>query len=296
MAYDESGMWKPEDDSVETRLTGLMSQNSPLMKQAKTAGMQTAASRGLLNSSIAVGAAQGEAYKVATPIAQQDSAQTAQKNLSSQEFGQNRTIQSDSLTAQKEMQATDITSKEKMQQKDINWQKTQQLADIAAQKERLGLQLTSAEKQAAADRANAVKLETMRNDSAVDLKKMDTAAARDQQLRDIAFQESQKTKDRAQELLIANKNISEAQRKGAADMVNAAQASYQTEYQSIMNNTSLSADSRRKLLENAKSTFDTQMSLVEQTYNIDLKWSTGKDVGKLKDTAASSGTSRGPTQ
>lgn len=80
MAYNTQGQWEYEDDSVSKQVNKLTSQNSPLMKQAKTTGMQAANRRGLLNSSMAVGEAQKEAYNAAIPIASQEASQIANKN------------------------------------------------------------------------------------------------------------------------------------------------------------------------------------------------------------------------
>ena len=65
------------DSSVSGQLNTLLSSGSPLMQQAATQGLEYANSRGLLNSSMASGAAQGEMIKAATPIATSD----AQANL-----------------------------------------------------------------------------------------------------------------------------------------------------------------------------------------------------------------------
>lgn len=57
MAIDPAtGLWKDEDDSVSKKLTGLLDQDNAYMKQAETQGQQQAGKRGLLNSSMAVGA------------------------------------------------------------------------------------------------------------------------------------------------------------------------------------------------------------------------------------------------
>lgn len=58
--------------SVNDNVNQLTDSDSLYMQQARQSGLNTAASRGLLNSSIASGAAQGAAIKAATPIAQQD--------------------------------------------------------------------------------------------------------------------------------------------------------------------------------------------------------------------------------
>lgn len=273
MAYNAEGMWQPEDDTVETRVTGLMSKNSGLMQQAKTAGLQQANARGLLSSSMAVGASQAEAYKPALQIASQDASQTAQKNLQAQGFKENRTIQGDSIANQQTMQGRDIEATKARQEADIKNQQQmqgtqiastekQQMADIAAQKERLGLQLSYDERRALADREQQTAMQ-----------QRELEAAQTQQQRDIEFQTGQKTADRTLEERIATWNVSEAQRQNASQAASSAQAAYQTELQSIMNNQNLTADQRTKFMNNAKATFDVQMGLVEQLFNIDLTWS-----------------------
>lgn len=71
-----------DDDSVARRTAEIMGKNSPLMDIARTRGLQTGNSRGLLNSSFAAGAATDEMIKAATPIATADAGIAAQKNLS----------------------------------------------------------------------------------------------------------------------------------------------------------------------------------------------------------------------
>jgi hypothetical protein len=70
-----------ENDSVESRVGGLISRDSDLMKIARQDGMESANKRGLLNSSIAAGAAQREVIRAATPIATADAQAALQKNL-----------------------------------------------------------------------------------------------------------------------------------------------------------------------------------------------------------------------
>lgn len=81
MAYDASGKWSMEDDGVASRVAAISSGNSDLMKAARTQGLQSMQRRGLGNSSMAVGAAQGAALNAAVPIASQEASQIAQKNL-----------------------------------------------------------------------------------------------------------------------------------------------------------------------------------------------------------------------
>ena len=69
-----------QDQTVEGRLGGILGQESPLMQRAATSGMQFANQRGLLNSSMAAGAAQGAMIDRAMPIAQQDAQQAWQRD------------------------------------------------------------------------------------------------------------------------------------------------------------------------------------------------------------------------
>lgn len=59
-------------DTVRGQMEGLLDSGSEYIRRAKQSGMEAANRRGLLNSSIAAGAAQGAAYDAALPIAQQD--------------------------------------------------------------------------------------------------------------------------------------------------------------------------------------------------------------------------------
>lgn len=80
MAWNAQGKWTPEDDSVTTKLNGLLASDSPYIAQARQAGVRDAGKRGLLNSSIAAGSAENAAIAAAAPIASQEASQTAQKN------------------------------------------------------------------------------------------------------------------------------------------------------------------------------------------------------------------------
>jgi hypothetical protein len=65
--------WVVDDKStVSGQMTGLMAADSPYMQQAQTMAAQAANSRGLINSSMAVGAGTDAAIRSALPIAQQD--------------------------------------------------------------------------------------------------------------------------------------------------------------------------------------------------------------------------------
>lgn len=83
-----SGTAMTQDPSSESmssmQANKIMSEDSPLMRLSRQQGMLSAARRGLGNSSIAAGAAQGEATKQAVPLAQQDAATVSRQELANQ--------------------------------------------------------------------------------------------------------------------------------------------------------------------------------------------------------------------
>lgn len=66
--------WVTENSTVSGQMEGLLGKNSKYLNLARTKAMQTANSRGMLNSSMAAGAGEAAAIEAALPIAQQDAA------------------------------------------------------------------------------------------------------------------------------------------------------------------------------------------------------------------------------
>ncbi len=62
------------NQTVQGQVKAIIDENSPLMQQAETRSLQKANQRGLMNSSIAVGAGQSALYDAAAPIAAADAA------------------------------------------------------------------------------------------------------------------------------------------------------------------------------------------------------------------------------
>lgn len=207
--YDpETGVYTESNEGVAGRMTDLLSKDNAYMKQATTAGMKAANRRGLLNSSMAVGAIEDSRIKAAMPIASQEASQAHQTNLTGrslqmQDVTSKRDTEASMARLQQEiesregisaadrasregiagrdiesregMQRTDIESREGMQQSDIESRQSMQLADIAAAKERLGMQLTQEERLA---------LEQI--SSRENIAGMEISAAEQRQLADIA--------------------------------------------------------------------------------------------------------------
>lgn len=139
MGWNADGSWTPEDDSVSSRVSALTSQDSALMRQARTSGMATANRRGLLNSSIAAGAGESAALGTATPIASQDAQQVYGKNV--------QKLQGDQQMAQTQLQID--ADKYKTDQSTAS-NKYQIDAQVAADRERTTATLAAQDRQALA--------------------------------------------------------------------------------------------------------------------------------------------------
>lgn len=194
------------DDSVVTSLNKLTSQDSPLMRQAQTSGLQMANRRGLLNSSMAVKAAEDAAYAAAVPVASQEAAQANTENMAN-------------LDASTRLQLQSLSDAGQM------------------------------------DRLNA-----------------SIGATNTQQQNEINYQTAMKQLDRGLQEKLAKMNLDESQRGSAAQSVLASQELYNNRINNIMANTNLSAEDRTAQLASAKSFFDIQMDLVQQMYDVSLKW------------------------
>ena len=103
--------------TVEDRMTGLLSKSSPYMKVARTGAKKQAASRGLLNSTIAAGAGEDAAIKNALPIASQDAG--AYNAMETQEYQQKAT--------------EDLLGQETGYKSDLMTQEAQQVSDLSQQ-------------------------------------------------------------------------------------------------------------------------------------------------------------------
>lgn len=89
-------------DLVENRVTNLLARDNPYVANARSRGLQGAAKRGMLNSSIAQGSAERAAIESALPIATQDANTMSQtRMLNQQELNKNlmqeRQIQNEML-------------------------------------------------------------------------------------------------------------------------------------------------------------------------------------------------------
>lgn len=160
-----------ENDSVANQLNALTDSGSSYIKQAEAAGERTAQRRGLLNSSIAAGAARGAAITAAAPIAMQDAQQMAQRNLARLDADYQTDRLNAGIVSQEKMQGLDLASRTTLQEADIANQRSLQANEISsrnalqtqalqAESDRLGRTLTAQEAQSVREITNQQFMQT----------------------------------------------------------------------------------------------------------------------------------------
>lgn len=166
MAWAANGTWTPETTSVATKLDGLLSSNSPYIKAARASGTQQAARRGLMNSSIAAGAAESAAISAALPIASQDAQAIENRNQTQLEgninLNNSTKIQQMQGDQSKELAAINNAAEALRLKEQAGYQLT---AQEAAQKATLEQQ---AQQIAASDRQALLAAETSRSNALTD--------------------------------------------------------------------------------------------------------------------------------
>jgi len=147
--------WTPDTkQTVQGQVNDIIAQDSPLMQKAETRAKQQMNARGLINSSMAVGAGQSALYDAALPIAQQDAsthANAAQVNANAantmtlanqdatnraSEFGANATNalqqQTNTIKQQTALSDADVANKIALQDLDNQFKVAISNADIAS--------------------------------------------------------------------------------------------------------------------------------------------------------------------
>lgn len=232
------------------RVTGMLSAGNPYIEQAKSAGMDVANSRGLLNSSIAAGASQKAAYDAAVPIATNDA------NIQSA-----ATLQGGQIASTEKIATANNVTQTAIAGMNIDASAKQQAAAILSQ-----------EKISAASLTNQADIAKLQSDTQQSIAALNISDADKQQLLSLAAQQRLADTQQSTSLQVANMNVSSDQQDKAAAAALGYAQNYSSMVNAINNNTQIPADARAAYLQNAKTLYDNGMSLVEQTYNVSLSW------------------------
>lgn len=283
--YKPDNTFVAQDDSVATKLNGLLSQSSPLMTQASTQAAQAANKRGLQNSSIAVESGQDALIKNALPIASQDAAATTQKNLSAQGTAQSKELQAQGIVGQKELLAQNIVGQQALQNSSIDAQAKLQYNQIASTEKMTQAQIESTEHVAQMNienqqtllgrQLNAAETQQIRQIAATDTLQKASISSQEK----IAGMQISSNKELAQiqtqsQQTIAGMNISAADRQNATNANIAIQNTYATMFDTIANNPNIPADVRQQYLDSIKAQAQNSSVLVQSLYKSNVTWPT----------------------
>lgn len=181
--YTAQGVSVTPQETVQGQLADITSKDSPLMQQAARRANEQMTSRGLLNSSIAVGAGQDAVLNSALPIAQQDAStyntanlKTVDANNAALNFGANASNQASLAGAQlgtdvsktnaqfgnaAQEQAATAANQASLANLDVSSKQQLSAADIAS-REKLGLLNSATQKELASlDSATRLQLQNM---------------------------------------------------------------------------------------------------------------------------------------
>lgn len=288
----------------------IMSEDSRLLQLAKSRGMQTANSRGLLNSSIAAGAAETAVLDQVVPMASQEA---------QQRFNKQQARRDSSMRMREAKQGFGFTSALKDQDAGI-------AKDLAEQ----GFGFETKLKDQDAGIAKDLKNQDTKSELKLSRKKFDQAKAlsnqqfkeemgmsRQEYRQDMALQErrlgsekylAQLDSGTRQKLMgmeqdmresLAEMEIGKDEKSNMTSMLTSMHDMYQDSMRSILANTGLPADERNKLLKNAGELLTIQTDLVKSVYAVDFKWADGtfditKDDTKDEDADKGDGTTTPP--
>lgn len=170
--YQETLGTVDAESTVEGRLGGLLSQNNPYIDRARTEAAQLANRRGMLNTSMAAGAAEGAAIDRALPIAQQDARAHLEQQFLNQGYTNeaakhlaDSTITRENLSAGFEQETNQFNANQDWEAQKINQEAEQRANEqYAAEQNKNNFALMSADLQAqlkGIDNELAMGLETL---------------------------------------------------------------------------------------------------------------------------------------
>ena len=239
----------------------IMSGDSKLMRAAETRGLQSANKRGLINSSIAVGAAQDEVLSEVVPLASQEAQQRFESNRARQDFGLGSMISRQEyeqrLSEADQGFGFDMGLLEREGQ--INLERDERNFGYESDLEQM--RLDYARDEAALDRDFDRETQLLDIDARFDLADMDADIRRElmQMETDMRFE------------LQAMENSLDA-RNITADAFLTARDQYNQRVTNIMNNPDLSDEERRAAIAAEQANLAADIQTIEDLYTIDLPW------------------------
>ncbi len=247
LATPKPPVYKKQNSNAADNVAAVIRKGGPLMKLAETEGYKQANRRGLLSSSIAVGAAQNEVYKAATPIGLQEAAQRATSNLQGRE-----------LSATERMQLRDLEVRERMQGKELSAADRLQLRDLQSRERMQGKDLSSSERMQLRDLQSRASL----------------------QQGDNAFRSKEALLDRQHQRVLAGMNLDAADKERVAGVLANYQNTYENQIAQINANQNLKAADRTAQIKDLQARRTNYLAVISDIYGVDVSWPVGRAPGK----------------
>lgn len=220
------------DDDVEKSLTRIMSQQSPLMKQARTQGLQSAQTAGLGQSTKGIQAAQAAAYQAALPIASQQAQQAHQTGMQREQFGQQTKMQEGQFGHETGMQTR-------------GFQQATSQADL--------------------DRQQQVKVANLQG-------YLDRLATQEQLAITLPHEANMKAQDRQMQERLTSMEISAQDKERALSAMTQFNNAFTTAYAQIAQNENIPADARQYFLDRMNVVRDHNQNLTTSLYRYAVPW------------------------
>lgn len=267
-AYAAPATYVPDANAlVSTQMDTLMDKNSSYLQQAGKAGERTAQARGLLNSSMAAGAAQGAAMDRALPIAQQDAQTFAAAGLAGYEGEINAALTSLQGKIQSDLSYQDTVQSDYINQRSLILQglissglSTQEAEQNLQSFEYQNLLNTGLSDRQAQDKLDQIQVSAA-NALILDQKQQEGANYRTELERDLGLDK-----------------LAAADR----DAVSTAMTNYGLQFQKDVTNiqldTQTSGPEKTAKILTAQTVYENNMNNVAALYTVDLTWDTPFDA------------------
>jgi hypothetical protein len=272
---------------ISDLIADIVNKGGPLMQQAQTQGAKLAQRRGLGSSSIAIGAAQNEVYKVAAPIGIAEGQIASAEMLARERNRLEEIMQTRQLTANEQLQLRDIQNQQYQQGRDINSREYMQGRQIGSDQFMQGRAITSTEKLASERNRLEELMQTRALTSNEKMQLRDITSQQTMQSRDLGSRaglaQAQReldrhlaSLDRDTQMRITGMNLDAADRGQVASLMANYQSTYEGQIEAINANENLSGTARAAQTADLRARRESYLAMVSDMYDTDISWQGGE--------------------
>lgn len=260
------------DASSVTALTKMLEEGSPVLDVARRRGISTAQRRGLLNTTLAAEAGEQAVIREAAPFALQDASTIASENLLAQQTYAQRVAAQEEFGFEKELRSQDITAQEAAQERDIEGRSRLigEAAEIETKRD---------------VRQQAFDIEKQANDNVAAMERLGVQ---------VDNQQAIAVMDANTRLQMNTENLNVQERFNTGSFMLETENNYNRMLAAIASNPEIPANVRQRMEANALAVRNTSQNMIESLYGTDLSWApepeaakttgTGETVTKVEET------------